>query len=110
MLKSANYFRRINQSYSYCRVCKSFAGLYNILLDFDFIVSIYFSADSSTSKNLTTTTNNNNILLDFDEAGVGLRLDLLQLLHLLLELRVLAGRVEMRRLVRRLCCHQGLRK
>ena len=37
MLKSANYFRRINQSYSNCRVYKSVSGLNNILLDFDFI-------------------------------------------------------------------------
>jgi hypothetical protein len=27
MLKCAKYFRRINRSYSNCRVCKSFAGL-----------------------------------------------------------------------------------
>ncbi len=31
MLKCASYFRRINPSYSNCRVCKSFAGLHKIL-------------------------------------------------------------------------------
>ncbi len=37
MLKCANYFRRINQSYSNCRV--SFAGLYNteFLLNFTYL-------------------------------------------------------------------------
>jgi hypothetical protein len=30
MLKCANYYRRINQSYSNCRVCKSFEGFYNM--------------------------------------------------------------------------------
>ncbi len=31
MLKCANYFRRINKSYSNCRVCKSFTGLYTVV-------------------------------------------------------------------------------
>jgi hypothetical protein len=34
MLKCANFFRQINQSYSNCRVCKSFAGLYSLLILF----------------------------------------------------------------------------
>jgi hypothetical protein len=49
MLKCANNFRRINQSYSNFRVCKSFAGLYSRLLmelraeQWDFLLLQHFT-------------------------------------------------------------------
>ncbi len=42
--KCASYFRRINQSFSNCSVCKSFAGLHNIFIFFIFIGHRYWDS------------------------------------------------------------------